>query len=73
MLRPVRLLLLAVALTATVAAAPAGTTHDTADAGAPVGASLDEGTFPLGVCAWARDVSDRKFCVIVNDPRPWLP
>lgn len=70
MRRP-HLLLLAALVASSVAAAPAGTTADAP--AAPAGASLEEGTFPIGVCAWARPVSEDKFCVIVNDPRPWLP
>lgn len=59
--------LLTVAAVASTAAAPAST----ATVGeTSAGASVAEGTFPIGVCAWARPVSDGKFCVIVNDPRP---
>lgn len=73
MLRP-SVLLLAGALAATIAAAPAEVTRSAPDTSAPVGADVEDGTFPIGVCAWARPVSSgEKTCVIVNDPRPWLP
>lgn len=67
-----RPLLLALAAAVTVAAAPAATsTGDLSEASA--GASVEDGTFPIGVCAWARPTGYDKTCVIVNDPRPWLP
>lgn len=70
MRRP-QLLLLTALLAGSVAAAPAATDVDAT--AAPAGASVEEGTFPIGACAWARPVSDEKVCVVVNDPRPWLP
>lgn len=73
MLRPAPLLLLATALAASLAAAPAETTRTEVETDRSAGVDLQEGTFPVGVCAWARPVSPNKFCVIVNDPRPWLP
>ena len=66
-----RSLLIACAAALTVAAAPATSSTDLDQA--PAGASLEEGTFPIGVCAWARPTGYDKTCVIVNDPRPWLP
>lgn len=67
-----RSLLLACAAAVTVAASPAATSTEALHE-APVGASVEEGTFPIGVCAWARPTGQDKTCVIVNDPRPWLP
>lgn len=67
-----RTLLIACAATMTIAAAPA--VSSSGDLGeAPAGASVEDGTFPIGVCAWARPTGYDKTCVIVNDPRPWLP
>lgn len=73
MKRPSRLLL-AGAVASAVAAGPATGGVPSTEGQAPAGASIERGTFPIGVCVWARPVSGGdSTCVIVNDPGPWLP